>query len=94
MAGTLTVREICQVLKRGRMSVKERARKMGISLAVMGEKHHAAIHPDEAVETARTLHERGWSYWKIAAEHGWPVATVKHWIYYHNRRDDLALRMP
>lgn len=84
----MPAREIAAVMGRTHESVKQCARFRRIQLWQRGEKHSAAKYPDSAVECSRRLHEKGWSAERISGRYGWPVATIKSWIYYIARRND------
>lgn len=51
-----------------------------------GIKHGKATATWEEVEHCRTLRERnGMTVRQISAKTGWPVDTVRDWIYYRTR---------
>lgn len=84
----MPAREIAVAMGRSHESVKQCARFRRIKLWQRGEKHSAAKYPDSAVECSRCLHGKGWSAERISAAYGWPVGTIKSWIYYIARRND------
>jgi len=50
-----------------------------------GQQHWAAKRTDLDVELARTLHDQGWGYRRIARHLAVPRATVQSWCNYRRR---------
>lgn len=65
-AKLMTAKELSKRLKRTILSVKSKAKKLGVSLQKHGEKHHFAKYSDSDVELCRQLEEAGLKPFEIA----------------------------
>ena len=76
-AGVLPAQAIADLLKRDRRAVIQRARCLGVSLQLRGERHHRAKQPDAAVNAALRLHASDVPAESIASRTGLPLRYVR-----------------
>lgn len=76
-AGVLPAKSIAELLGRDHRALVQRARCLGVSLQLRGERHHRAKHPDAAVNQALRLHARDVPAESIASHTGLPLRYVR-----------------
>jgi hypothetical protein len=84
-AGVIPAKEIGQKIGRTRQSTCERARLIGVSLQLHGERHHLAKYSDAQVEAVRSLHEQGVPVGSITSQTGVKPSSVKRIAYFQQR---------
>lgn len=75
-AGVKSCAELAIALERPKKAVAYKAAKMGLSLRLMGERHHSAVHSNADVELCRQLSDAGLSAAVIAEKMEIPESTV------------------
>lgn len=90
-AGSFPAKEIARRINRSRQATCERARVLGISLKVVGERHHLAKYPDAKVELARSLHDQRVPARSIQSQTGIPVKYIHRLVAFDARS---AVRHP
>lgn len=84
-AGKLSAQEIGNQLNRTYVSVKCRARRIGINLQRHGEHHHLAKTSNYDVELCRVLHEQNIKPQAIAEKMDISISLVRSVVYYRCR---------
>jgi DNA-binding CsgD family transcriptional regulator len=86
LAGKVPAQEIAERLGRpSRATVIAKARQLGISLRLYGERSPVAKHSDAVVEQIRDLHDEGLSKRAIARRLGLPRRSVRDYVDYRAR---------
>lgn len=87
-AGKKSALDIGRILGRTRQGVLSRAKKLGVSLMLQGEKHHLSKHSSVMVEWVRVMHEQGIQTSVIARYTKIKYRTIRHWVEFRGRRND------
>lgn len=85
MIGSHDSHAIARALGRSRDSVKYRAKRLGLSLQLVGDASPRTRYSDELIEKARTLHDKGYGPRWIAKRLQINENTLRSALYYQQR---------